>query len=69
MTLPERVQADYEGMNLTTGPHPMKLVREQLPDVWRANDLAQARHGSTVQIAGNVISRAATGDGKGFCLR
>ncbi len=31
MTLPERVQADYEGMNLTTGPHPMKLLREQLP--------------------------------------
>jgi hypothetical protein len=56
MTLPERVQADYEGMNLTTGPHPMKLVREQLPDVWRANDLAQARHGSTVQIAGNAIA-------------
>jgi error-prone DNA polymerase len=25
MTLPERVRADYETMNLTTGPHPMKL--------------------------------------------
>ena len=23
----ERVQADYEAMDLTTGPHPMKLVR------------------------------------------
>ncbi len=39
MTMPERVQADYEGMNLTTGPHPMKLLREQLPEVWRASDL------------------------------
>jgi error-prone DNA polymerase len=66
MTLPERVQADYEGMNLTTGPHPMKLVREQLPDVWRASDLAQARHGSTVQIAGNVICRQRPGTAKGF---
>src|SRR5205814_1472855 len=27
MTLPERVRADYETMNLTTGPHPMKLLR------------------------------------------
>ena len=57
MTLPERVKADYETMNLTTGPHPMKLLRESLPNIWRAIDLAHARHGSTVQIAGNVICR------------
>src|SRR5438132_111965 len=44
MTMPERVKADYETMNLTTGPHPMKLLRENLPNVWRATDLAQARH-------------------------
>jgi len=66
MTLPERVQADYEGMNLTTGPHPMKLLREQLPKVWRATELAQARHGTTVQIAGNVICRQRPGTAKGF---
>src|SRR6266404_3518008 len=40
MTMPERVRADYETMNLTTGPHPMKLLRESLPDIWRATDLA-----------------------------
>src|SRR5881296_2921721 len=57
MTLPERVRADYETMNLTTGPHPMKLLRESFPNVWRAIDLAQARHGATIQIAGNVICR------------
>ncbi len=66
MTLPERVQADYEGMNLTTGPHPMKLLRDQLPEVWRASDLAQARHGATIQIAGNVICRQRPGTAKGF---
>jgi error-prone DNA polymerase len=66
MTLPERVQADYEGMNLTTGPHLMKLLRDELPDVWRASDLAQARHGSTIQIAGNVICRQRPGTAKGF---
>jgi error-prone DNA polymerase len=66
MTLPERVRADYEVMDLTTGPHPMKLVRAQLPDVWRAIDLAQAKHGSSVRIAGNVICRQRPGTAKGF---
>src|SRR5207253_11097261 len=66
MTLAERVHADYETMNLTTGPHPMKLLRENLPNVWRATDLAQARHGAIVQIAGNVICRQRPGTAKGF---
>ncbi|MDP9254677.1 MAG: error-prone DNA polymerase, partial [Verrucomicrobiota bacterium] len=66
MTMPERVKADYDGMNLTTGPHPMKLLRESLPNVWRATDLTQARHGQTVQIAGNVICRQRPGTAKGF---
>jgi len=66
MSLPERVQADYETMNLTTGPHPMKLLRENLPNIWRAIDLSQARHGATIQIAGNVICRQRPGTAKGF---
>jgi len=66
MTMPEQVRADYETMNLTTGPHPMKLLRESLPNVWRAIDLAQARHGATIQIAGNVICRQRPGTAKGF---
>src|SRR5262245_33313781 len=66
MTLPERVKADYETMNLTTGPHPMKLLRESLPNIWRAIDLPQARHGSIIQIAGNVICRQRPGTAKGF---
>jgi error-prone DNA polymerase len=66
MTLPERVKADYETMNLTTGPHPMKLLRESLPNIWRAIDLADAQHGSIIQIAGNVICRQRPGTAKGF---
>jgi error-prone DNA polymerase len=66
MTLPERVQADYETMNLTTGPHPMKLLRPDLPQVWRATDLSQAKDGTTIQIAGNVICRQRPGTAKGF---
>src|SRR6476469_314482 len=66
MTLPERVKADYETMNLTTGPHPMKLLREKLPNIWRAIDLVQERHGSTIQIAGHGICRQRPGTAKGF---
>src|SRR5262249_21067569 len=66
MTLPERVKADYDTMNLTTGPHPMKLLRNNLPNIWRAIDLIHARLGSTIQIAGNVICRQRPGTAKGF---
>jgi error-prone DNA polymerase len=44
----------------------MKLLRESLPNVWRAIDLIHARHGATVQIAGNVICRQRPGTAKGF---
>ena len=66
MTLPERVRADYEMMNLTTGPHPMKLLCGNLPNIWRAIDLIHAPHGSMIQIAGNVICRQRPGTAKGF---
>ena len=66
MTVQERVNADYATMSLTTGPHPMKLLRERLPNIWRAVDLTKAKHGATVQIAGNVICRQRPGTAKGF---
>jgi error-prone DNA polymerase len=66
MTVHERVNADYATMNLTTGPHPMKLLRERLPNIWQAIDLPKAKHGATVQIAGNVICRQRPGTAKGF---
>ena len=66
MTIQERVNADYQTMNLTAGPHPMRLLREQLPNIWRAIDLKHARNGATVQIAGNVICRQRPGTAKGF---
>ncbi len=66
MSLVERVRADYDGMNLTTGPHPMALLRPLLKDMWRAADLPQARHGQTLKIAGNVICRQRPGTAKGY---
>ncbi|HEV2455049.1 MAG TPA: error-prone DNA polymerase [Verrucomicrobiae bacterium] len=66
MNYAERIQSDFAGMNLTTGRHPMALLRPRLPDVWRAADLAKATHGSRVRIAGNVICRQRPGTAKGF---
>ena len=60
----ERLLADYNGMELTTGPHPMALVRHKLRDIWRASDLPKARAGKTVRIAGNVICRQRPGTAK-----
>jgi error-prone DNA polymerase len=62
----ERLQADYNGMNLTTGPHPMALLRGQLPGVSRACDLPEKVNGEFIQIAGNVICRQRPGTAKGF---
>jgi error-prone DNA polymerase len=68
MTHLERLQADYETQQLTTGPHPMSLLRAQFTDLWRAADLPQARHGERVRIGGAVITRQRPGTAKGFCF-
>ena len=62
----ERVNADYAGTSLTTGPHPMALLREKMPHLWRASDLESARHGERVVIGGMVICRQRPGSAKGF---
>ncbi len=62
----ERVSADYAGTSLTTGPHPMALLREKAPHLWRASDLESARHGERVVIGGMVICRQRPGSAKGF---
>ncbi|PAW65137.1 MAG: error-prone DNA polymerase [Opitutia bacterium Tous-C1TDCM] len=66
MTLAERLRADFTGLELTAGVHPMALVRAQLPDVWRAADLPLGRDGDRVEIAGSVICRQRPGTAKGF---
>lgn len=66
MTINERLQADYDCMAMTCGPHPMALLRPHLPRVWRAADLPKARNGQWVRIAGNVICRQRPGTAHGF---
>ncbi len=62
----ERLRADYGGTGLTTGAHPMAVLRAGLREVWRAGDLPRARHGERVRIAGSVICRQRPGTAKGF---
>jgi error-prone DNA polymerase len=66
MSRTERMQADFQGLSLTVGVHPMTLVRERLSDVTRAGDLSLGRDGDTVKIAGSVICRQRPGTAKGF---
>jgi error-prone DNA polymerase len=68
MAAGERLQADYAGMGLTIGPHPMALRRGDLSlrGVMRASDLPSARNGRRVRVAGMVITRQRPGTAKGF---
>jgi error-prone DNA polymerase len=68
MSMAERVSADYGGMGLTIGPHPMSLRRGDLAlrGVLRASDLPKGRHGRRVRVAGAVITRQRPGTAKGF---
>jgi error-prone DNA polymerase len=68
MDADERLQADYAGMGLTIGPHPMALRRSGLAlrGVLRAADLPRVRDGRRVRVAGMVITRQRPGTAKGF---
>lgn len=61
----ERLQADYGGTGVTTGPHPLQFLRAHLPHITRASDLPQKQHGQPVTIAGMVICRQRPGTAKG----
>src|SRR5687767_10174009 len=68
MDADERLQADYAGMGLTIGPHPMALRRGEmsLRGVLRAVDLSNTKSGRRVRVAGMVITRQRPGTAKGF---
>lgn len=61
----ERLNADYAGTTLTTGPHPMALIRKRVPHLWRATDLESGRNGAYLAIGGMVICRQRPGTAKG----
>jgi error-prone DNA polymerase len=68
MTTKERLYADFSGTGVTVGRHPMAYYRPMLAQkkVLRAIDLASARDGLIVRVAGAVIVRQRPGTAKGF---
>ncbi len=65
MSRGEEVQADFSGLGLTVGEHPMALIRDRL-EVCPAKDLRHVANGQTVTIAGAVICRQRPGTAAGF---
>jgi error-prone DNA polymerase len=70
MTPFEETAADYRASGLTTGPHVMSHLRDELRTrgVLSAEELRRATHGRAVRTAGHVIVRQRPGSAKGFCF-
>jgi error-prone DNA polymerase len=68
MELIERLAADYAGTGMTTGRHPMALLRDKLRarGVSSAAELARIPDGARAETAGGVIVRQRPGTAKGF---
>ncbi len=62
----ERLDADLAGTGVTTGAHPMALIRHTLPDIPLAADLPNYPNGTFIQISGLVICRQRPGTAKGY---
>ncbi|HPC11454.1 MAG TPA: error-prone DNA polymerase, partial [candidate division Zixibacteria bacterium] len=68
MHIGEQIVADFKGMDLSTGPHPMALIRDQLAacKILAAADLRHRRDKSRVAVAGVVVIRQRPVTAKGF---
>jgi error-prone DNA polymerase len=68
MTQVEETMADYGGVQLTLGPHPMAYLRTQLDEkgVVTAAGLEKIDSGRRVRTAGSVIVRQRPGTAKGL---
>jgi error-prone DNA polymerase len=68
MTTEERLVADFHGMGMTVGPHPMHYHRAQMKSegALTAIELRHLPNGMRVRIAGSVIARQRPGTAKGF---
>ena len=66
MSRVEELRADFSGLGLTVGEHPMATLRARLPTVCPANQLKLVADGQSVTIAGSVICRQRPGTANGF---
>ncbi len=70
MPVCEHVIADYQTLRLSLKKHPVAFLRKDLAHQGyiAAADLAQARQGQNVRIAGIVLIRQRPGSAKGVCF-
>jgi error-prone DNA polymerase len=68
MSEAERTIADYAGTNLSTGPHPISLLRAELErrGITTAAALGRVPQGRRARVAGLVVVRQRPGTAKGF---
>jgi error-prone DNA polymerase len=68
MTKKEKLSTDYSVMGLTTGPHPMSLIRATLQKqgILSSADTRRTSHGTLVRVAGMVIIRQQPETAKGI---
>ena len=68
MHVGEQIIADFKGMDLSTGPHPMQLVRASLQQqrISSAADLRDIPNKKIVTVAGVVVIRQRPVTAKGF---
>jgi error-prone DNA polymerase len=62
--------ADYSTTGLTTGEHPLGLLRDELrgQGMVTNGDLGRLPHGTTVRLGGLVVARQRPGTAKGVCF-
>jgi error-prone DNA polymerase len=58
--------ADYATTSLTLGPHPVALLRPELPGAVTTRDLERLAHETPVMIGGLVVARQRPGTAKGI---
>jgi error-prone DNA polymerase len=66
----EAMIADYATTGLTTGEHPLGLLREELRAQRMVTnaDLGRLHHGTSVRLGGLVVARQRPGTAKGVCF-
>jgi error-prone DNA polymerase len=70
MSMPERLSADFATQGASTGPHPLRIWRDNhgSREILRACDLQNLPHGIPVTVAGMAICRQRPGTAKGHCF-
>jgi error-prone DNA polymerase len=62
----ERIVADYSSTGVTLGEHPLEVMRSELSDVVRTDELPNWRDGADITVTGMVVARQRPATAKGI---